>query len=62
MKPEDKYELGSHVQIKLDSGKIINARITAVIDYFEGLRLRVTDGKKTLLVTPGQIVSLDALP
>jgi hypothetical protein len=56
MTPSDKYELGSRVHIKLDSGKIIDARITAVIDYFEGVRLRITDGKKTLLATPDQIV------
>jgi hypothetical protein len=40
------YSVGSHVRVKLYGGKIIEAKITAIVNQSAGRKIRISFGKE----------------
>jgi hypothetical protein len=50
------YKAVDRLQVKLSSGRIVEATIKAIIDTTDGVRLQVSFGDETALIYPWQIV------
>jgi len=52
------YLVGSHVRVKLYSGKEIDAEVTAIVDQSSGRKVQIRFGGVTILVSPEQILEV----
>jgi hypothetical protein len=52
------YFVGSSVQIKLYSGEVTTAIVTAIYDQSSGRKVQITFGGVTILVSPDQILKV----
>jgi hypothetical protein len=51
-----KYKVSDHVQVKLSGGRIVEARIKAIVRTTEGVRLQVSFRGEMALIYLWQIV------
>ena len=51
-----KHKVGDHVLVKLSGGRIVEARVKAVIETTDGVRLPVSFGEETALIYEWLIV------
>jgi hypothetical protein len=49
------YLVGSRVQVKLYSGEMTTAVVTAIFDQSSGRKVQITFGGVTILISPDQI-------
>jgi hypothetical protein len=52
------YIVGSRVRVKLYSGKIVEAEITAIVDQSAGRKIRVFFEKASVVINPEQIIEV----
>jgi len=52
------YLVGSRVRVKLYSGKVIEAKVMAIVDQTSGRKLQISFGGVTILVSPEQILEV----
>jgi hypothetical protein len=54
------YSVGSRIRVRLYSGKIVEAEITAITNQSTGRKLQIAYGKVTASINPAQ--SIEVLP
>ena len=52
------YSVGSRVRVKLYSGKIVDAKITAIMNQSTGRKLQIVYGNVTASINPAQITEV----
>jgi hypothetical protein len=52
------YSVGSHVRVKLYGGKVIEAKITAIVNQSTGRKIRISFGKESVSINPEQIIEV----
>jgi hypothetical protein len=52
------YSVGSRVRVKLYGGKIIEAKITAIVNQSAGRKIRISFGKESVVINPEQIIEV----
>ena len=52
------YSVGSRIRVKLYSGKIIEAEITAMVNQSTGRKIRIFAGKESIAINPEQIIEI----
>jgi hypothetical protein len=52
------YNVGSRVRVKLYGGKIIEAKITAIVNQFAGRKIRISFGKESVVINPEQMIEV----
>jgi hypothetical protein len=52
------YSVGSHVRVKLYGGKIIAAKITAIVNQSAGRKIRISFGTESVVINPEQIIEV----
>jgi hypothetical protein len=52
------YGEGSRIRVKLYSGKIIEAEITAIVNQSTGRKIRISAGKESIAINPEQIIEV----
>jgi hypothetical protein len=52
------YSVGSRIRVKLYSGKIIEAEITAIVNQSTGRKIRISFGKESIVINPEQIIEV----
>ena len=52
------YLIGSRVRVKLYSGKVVEAKVMAIVDQTSGRKLQISFGGVTILVSPEQILEV----
>jgi hypothetical protein len=52
------YSVGSHVRVKLYSGKIVEANITAITNQSTGRKVQILYGSVTMSINPAQIIEV----
>lgn len=52
-----KYKVGDRLQVKLSGGRIVEAASKAIVETTGGVRLQVSFGDETALISPWQIVT-----
>jgi hypothetical protein len=56
------YSVGSLVRVRLYSGQIVDANITAIISRSAGRKIHITYGSATSVINPAQIIDVQMLP
>jgi hypothetical protein len=51
-----KYKVGDHVLVRLSGGRIVEAKIKAIVDMTDGTPLQVSFGGETSLIYLWQVV------
>ena len=46
------YNLGSRIRVRLYSGKVVEAQITAIVNQSTGRKIRISFGKRAWQSTP----------
>ena len=52
------YSVGSRVKVRLYSGQVVEAEITAIVEQSSGPKVRIRFDGVTILVSPEQIVEV----
>jgi hypothetical protein len=52
------YNVGSRVRVKLYSGKVVEAQITAITNQSTGRKLQIVYGNVTASINPAQITEV----
>jgi hypothetical protein len=52
------YSVGSRVRVKLYSGKIIEAEITAIVNQSVGRKIRIFFGSTSVVINPEQTIEV----
>jgi hypothetical protein len=52
------YNVGSRVRVKLYSGKVVEAQITAITNQSTGRKLQIVYGNVTASINPAQIIEV----
>ena len=52
------YSVGSRVRFKLYGGKIVEAKITAIVNQSGGRKIRISFGKESVAINPEQIIEV----
>jgi hypothetical protein len=52
------YSVGSRVRVKLYSGKVVEAEITAIVNQSTGRKIRIFFEKASVLINPEQIIEV----
>jgi hypothetical protein len=52
------YSVGSRVRVKLYSGKIVEAEITAIVNQSAGRKIRIFFGSASVVINPEQIIEV----
>jgi len=52
------YSVGSRVRVRLYSGKIVEAKITAITNQSTGRKLQIVYGNLTASINPAQITEV----
>jgi len=53
-----KYEVGSTVRVRLYSGQVVTANITAIKAHSAGRKIHIVYGSVTAIVNPAQIIEV----
>jgi hypothetical protein len=52
------YSVGSRIRVRLYSGKVVEAEITAITNQSAGRKVQILYGSVTMLVNPAQIIEV----
>lgn len=52
------YSLGSRIRVRLYSGKVVEAEITAITNHSTGRKLQIVYGGVTASINPAQITEV----
>jgi hypothetical protein len=52
------YSVGSRIRVKLYGGKIVEAKITAIVNQSTGRKIRISFGKESVVINPEQIIEV----
>jgi hypothetical protein len=52
------YSVGSRVRVKLYTGKIVKAEITAIVNQSAGRKIRIFYESKSIVINPEQIIEV----
>jgi hypothetical protein len=52
------YSVGSRVRVRLYSGKVVEAEITAITNQSTGRKLQIVYGNVTASINPAQIIEV----
>jgi hypothetical protein len=52
------YSVGSRIRVKLYGGKIIEAKITAIVNQSAGRKIRISFGRESVAINPEQIIEV----
>jgi hypothetical protein len=52
------YSVGSRVRVKLYTGKIIEAEITAIVNQSAGRKIRIFYESKSIVINPEQVIEV----
>jgi hypothetical protein len=52
------YSVGSRIRVRLYSGKVVEAEITAITNQFAGRKLQIAYGNVTASIHPAQITEI----
>jgi hypothetical protein len=52
------YSVGSRVRVKLYSGQIVEAEITAIVNQSAGRKIRIFYDSKSVIINPEQIIEV----
>jgi hypothetical protein len=52
------YNVSSRVRVKLYTGKIIEAEITAIVNQSAGRKIRIFYDSKSVVINPEQIIEI----
>ena len=50
--------LGSRIRVRLYSGKVVGAEITAIVKQSTGRKIRISFGKESVAINPRQIIEV----
>jgi len=56
------YAVGSLVRVRLYSGQIVDASITAIVSRSTGRKIHITYGNVTAVINPAQIIDVELPP
>src|SRR5258707_5734456 len=56
------YNVGSLVRVRLYSGQIVDANISAIVSRSTGRKIHITYGNVTAIINPAQIIDVEMLP
>lgn len=56
------YSVGSLIRVRLYSGQIVDANITAIVSRSTGRKIHITYGNTTGIINPAQIIDVEMLP
>jgi hypothetical protein len=56
------YSVGSLVRVRLYSGQIVDANITAIKSHSAGRKIHIVYGNVTAVINPPQIIEIQMLP
>jgi len=56
------YNVGSLVRVRLHSGHIVDANITAIKSHSAGRKIHIVYGNVTAVINPPQIIEIQMLP
>jgi hypothetical protein len=56
------YSVGSIVRVRLYSGQIVDANITAIKSHRAGRKIHIVYGNVTAVINPAQIIEVQMLP
>jgi hypothetical protein len=56
------YSVGSLIRVRLYSGQIVDANITAIKSHSAGRKIHITYGGRTAIINPAQIIEVQMLP
>ena len=57
-----KYDTGSNIKVRLSSGQIVEANITAIVSRSAGRKIHISYGGVTGVVNPAQIIEVAEKP
>jgi hypothetical protein len=52
------YSVGSRIRVRLYSGKVVEAEITAITNHSTGRKLQIIYGSVTVSINPAQITEV----
>ena len=52
------YSVGSRVRVRLYSGKVVEAELTAITNQSSGGKIQIHFGSVTASINPGQIIEI----
>ena len=52
------YSVGSRIRVRLYSGKIVEAEITAIVNQSAGRKIRIFFGNASVVINPEQIIEV----
>ena len=56
--PDMDYSVGSRIRVKLYSGQIVEAEITAIVNQSAGRKIRILYDSKSVVINPEQIIEI----
>jgi len=56
------YNVGSFVRVRLYSGQIVDANVTAIVSRSTGRKIHIKYGSVTASINPAQIIDVEMLP
>jgi hypothetical protein len=56
--PNMDYDVGSRIRVKLYSGQIMEAEITAIVNQSAGRKIRIFYDSKSVVINPEQIIEI----
>jgi hypothetical protein len=56
------YSVGSLIRVRLYSGQIVDANITAIVSRSTGRKIHIAYGSATTTINPAQIIDVEMLP
>jgi hypothetical protein len=52
------YSVGSRIRVRLYSGRVVEAEITAIVNQSTGRKIRISFGKESVAINPEQIIAV----
>jgi hypothetical protein len=52
------YSVGSRIQVRLYSGKVVEAEIAAIVNQSSGRKIRISFGNQSVMINPEQITEI----
>jgi hypothetical protein len=52
------YSVGSHIRVRLYSGKVVEAEIAAIVNQSSGRKIRISFGNQSVMINPEQITEI----
>ena len=52
------YSVGSRIRVRLYNGKVVEAKITSIVNQSAGRKRRISFGKESVAINPEQIIEV----